>query len=97
MAANPQKKTGHYSEAQKKKIMAKVEKFAKTMNIQDAVKKAGVTYGSYRAWSGKPTKRKSAIESLMIPLDKDSPLVILVGKPGDVNNALQQLTSVLKG
>lgn len=105
--ANTTKK--NYTPDQRKKILSRIEELRKPTDgkkpttLNRAVIQSGISMGSYRTWTGyKPKSTREAFERGSsaclgtIPLDDDSPLVVLIGKPSDINSALQNLSTIVR-
>ena len=89
------------TDEEKAAIIAQVEEARKNgSTFRQAVKAAGITDHTYYNWKSKAKRRarktapKAAPQLIQIPLDSDMPLVIVMGKAGEVQHALNRLTLI---
>lgn len=72
---------------------------AKGTTFGDACKAAGITDHTYYNWRAKGKRKpakapKLSPQLITLPLDADMPLVIVMGKAGEVTQALSRLSAI---
>jgi len=98
--------TTKYTPAQQAKMLQDVKGLRKTMSLHKALEKIGLPYSTYNYWNGyrgKPRtkaatkKSKTFQESFLMNLSGDeTPIVVLIGRPQDVNASLDKLVAITR-